>query len=111
MLAALSATAAPPVEAKPFQIEYTFARVAPANDRRGRSPGQTRAVILIHGLNLFAKDQDRYSGVPLRSWQEPGSALVRRLADDADVYSLAYAQHAAVEKIHDGVNLRGHVRG
>jgi pimeloyl-ACP methyl ester carboxylesterase len=111
VLTALSATAAPPVEeAKPFQVEYTFARVAPANDKRGRSRGQARAIILIHGLNLFAKNEERYSGIPLRSWQEPGSALVRRLADDADVYSLAYAQSAAVEKIHAGVNLLGHVR-
>ena len=86
-----------------------FARVAPTGDKPGRSKDQTRAVVLIHGLNLFSGRQERIGKVALRVWQEPGSDLVKELARDADVYALAYTQTAPVEKIYEGARLRDRI--
>src|SRR5262249_21391166 len=86
------------------------ARVAPAGDKPGRSRGQTRAVVLLHGLNLFTGRQERIGKLTLRAWQEPGSLLVKELASHADVYSLAYTQTAPVERIYEGAKLRDRVR-
>lgn len=64
-----------------------------------RSPNQTRAVLLLHGLHPHAFS-DAVVYRPVRSsWQEPGSTLVQTLGHDADVYSYSYAQNVPVETI------------
>ena len=48
-----------------------------------RAPGQTRAVVLIHGY-LFHLTSATVPHPRFRDWQQPGSPLVRRLAKEAD---------------------------
>src|SRR4051812_41084796 len=104
LLVVLTAEAAPPVSEAPsakvesVKVESIFARVAPSNDKPGRSSGQARAVVLIHGLNLFSGKQEKTGKLVLRTWQEPGSYIVKRFAEHADVYSFAYSQSGPVEK-------------
>src|SRR4051794_13553077 len=106
LLVVLSARAAPPAKEAPpppTKVESLFVRVAPNGDQQGRSKGQTRAVVLIHGLNLWSGKSEKNGKLVLRTWQEPKSDIVKRFAEHADVYSLAYSQTAPVEKIHEGV--------
>jgi pimeloyl-ACP methyl ester carboxylesterase len=101
----LPASAAPPAP----KVEALFQKVAPATPANGRSPGQTRAVILIHGLALHPLNKERILKAALRTWQQPGSLLVKELARDADVYALAYSQTARVEVLHEATGLAKHV--
>src|SRR5262249_52446122 len=94
------------------RVECRFEQVAPvpANGKPARSPGQTRAVVLIHGYLLHLKA----SGVPhprFRDWQVPGSLLVRRLAKEADVFSFSYGQDFSVDDIVKTGSLRTEVAG
>ena len=114
-LLSLPVVAAPPpivgMGAPPLEVDAVFQKVAPGRPAKGRTPGQTRAVVLIHGLGLHAFDKDRVVKAALRPWQQSGSVLVKELAENADVYSLAYGQSAAVETIHEATGLADHVRG
>jgi pimeloyl-ACP methyl ester carboxylesterase len=94
--------------AQPVEIE--FVQVAPqlrspAEWRRGL--GERRAVVLIQGLMPHPFSKENVSKPSLRDWQKPASPLVRRLADDADVYSVAYGQTVAVDEIADQPALWG----
>lgn len=109
MLVLTTQAAPPPILEEPeswIEVDSTFTRVALADNKAARD----RAVILIHGLNLFGGNHDKGDKVPLRSWQESDSDLVKQFVDYADVYALAYAQTVAVEKIHVGVKLRSRIR-
>ncbi len=70
----------------------------PAAKAFQRSPGQARAVVLIHGLHAtltnFSALEPR-----LHTWQQPRSLLVRRLAACADVYAFAYGQNVSVDRV------------
>lgn len=96
-----------PVQA-PIQIH--FEKVAPQSPASGRTPSQDRAVVLIHGLGLHLISADKALHPALRSWQLPQSPLVRRLAQDSDVYALSYSQNATVEEIASSGELRRHLR-
>src|SRR5947199_4962219 len=90
---ALLAPAGPKVESK-------FEQVAPvpAGGEPARAPGRARAVVLIHGYRLHL--HDRSVGRPeFRPWQRPGSALVKELAGDADVFAFAYGQNACLSDV------------
>jgi pimeloyl-ACP methyl ester carboxylesterase len=75
-----------------------------------RTPGQERAVILIHGLGLHPFNKSRVQTPALRSWQEPTSALVRHLVPHADVYAFCYVQNAPVEQLVEHCRLPDVVR-
>jgi pimeloyl-ACP methyl ester carboxylesterase len=105
-LCALLAVGAPPVDAR-------FAQVAPAAHSAGavlRSPGQARAVVLIHGLHLHPFKHPYAARADFRPWQLPGSVMVRTLSADADVFAFAYAQTVPVEEIPALPELVGGVR-
>jgi pimeloyl-ACP methyl ester carboxylesterase len=88
----LLAPAAPKVESK-------FEQVAPApGGEPARTPGRARAVVLIHGYRLHLRDGS-VSRPELRPWQRPGSALVKELADDADVFAFAYGQNVCLTDV------------
>jgi hypothetical protein len=75
-----------------------------------RTPGQTRAVILIQGLFPHPFSQERIAQAHFQSWQRPGSSLVEALDDHADVYAFAYAQNKSLEEIADRCQLVERVR-
>jgi hypothetical protein len=89
-LCLLLATGVPTVETRFVQV----APVRPLNlsNTITRTPGQTRAVILIEGLELHFLDHRKGTQAELRPWQQPGSILVRTLAHDADVFAFSYGQ-------------------
>src|SRR5438105_12476829 len=111
MTALLLAVLSLPAAAAPVaKVDTVFEKVGPGKPAPGRSPGQTRAVILIHGLGLHLWHKDRVSRAALRTWQRPDSLLVKELVRHADVYALAYGQVVAVEKVHEAVRLADRVR-
>jgi pimeloyl-ACP methyl ester carboxylesterase len=83
----------------PTHVQTMFVKVAPRPGPIGRSPGQDRAVVLIHGLGLQMINQEKACKPYLRPYQQSDSPLVRRLARDSDVYALCYGQNASVESI------------
>jgi pimeloyl-ACP methyl ester carboxylesterase len=82
-------------------VKAIFVKAGPNPFVVGRSPGQTRAVVLIHGLGLHPFLKDKVMQAKPRSWQLPTSPLVHSLAKSADVYVFAYSQTVPVEKVAD----------
>ncbi len=100
---ALLAPVAPKVESK-------FEQVAPvpAGGELARTPGRARAVVLIHGYSLHLRDGS-VSRPGFRPWQRPGSALVKELAADADVFAFAYGQNACLSDVVEHSGLAGDI--
>src|SRR5947208_1981309 len=93
-------------------VESRLKQVAPLpadNVAMERSPGQKRAVVLIHGLGVHPIRKSLVEQAGYRCWQEHDSTLVRQLAPLADVYSLAYSQNAPIERIIDLAGLPAQV--
>jgi pimeloyl-ACP methyl ester carboxylesterase len=93
--------------------EVRLVQVAPASHDESnwlRSAGRERAVVLIHGLHLHPFSRENVTRALLRDWQKPGSLLVRRLAEDSDVYSFAYAQNVPPEAVAEAAVLAAGVR-
>jgi pimeloyl-ACP methyl ester carboxylesterase len=86
--------------ARPPVVESVFAELAPVHGRGQlvRSPGQTRAVVLIHGF-LIRFSTNSVPHAALHMWQKPDSVVVRELARDADVFAFAYGQDRSVEQV------------
>jgi pimeloyl-ACP methyl ester carboxylesterase len=94
----------------PFDSQ--FVQVAPVfrdGSIAARSPGQERAVVLLHGLYLHPFNKANVTRPTLHSWQKPGSLLVKRLAEEADVYAFAYAQTVAADRVPGRADLAGYV--
>lgn len=90
-------------------VETFYLQVAPAPRAARevlRSPEQFRAVVLIHGLRVHPFNFKNVTRPVLHEWQKPGSLVVKLLAQNADVYSFAYAQNEAVEVISAGPGLK-----
>lgn len=87
-----------------------FVKVGPNALVPGRSVGQERAVVLIHGLGLHPFSKEKVTRAALRTWQQSTSPLVHALARSADVYAFAYAQTLPVEKVADAAGLGRAVR-
>jgi pimeloyl-ACP methyl ester carboxylesterase len=90
-------------------VETLFVKVAPNARVPGRSAGQDRAVVLIHGLSVTLS-KDKAARPILRTWQKPESHLVKALAGDSDVYSFAYGQTVACHRVSDTPLLLQHLR-
>jgi pimeloyl-ACP methyl ester carboxylesterase len=92
-------------------IETQFVEVAPA--RQGldwlRSSGQRRAVVLIHGLYVHPFSKASVTHPHLHNWQTPDCLLVKRLAQEADVYAFSYAQTLSSDEIADCPDLARHI--
>ncbi|MBI2809179.1 MAG: hypothetical protein HYX68_29710 [Planctomycetes bacterium] len=89
-------------------VESVCAQAAPPNVKWTRSPGQSRAVLLIHGFHYHV----RSSSVPkaeLRGWQKKDSPLVKTLAKDSDVFAFAYGQNVPLEQIVATSSLRRNI--
>ncbi len=102
--------ALPPAAAPAAKVDTLFEKVAPAKPASGRTPGQGRAVVLIHGLGLHPLARERAGRAALRSWQKPEGVLVKELARHADVYALSYGQVVAVDKVCEAIHLADRVR-
>lgn len=88
----------------PTRPETQFIQVAPAEReaaRCERTPKQQRAVVLLHGLEPHFFSKTAVLQPAFRSWQETGSQLVKKLAQDGDVYSFAYAQNVPADEVED----------
>jgi pimeloyl-ACP methyl ester carboxylesterase len=84
--------------------ETRFVQVAPpqaADSIIFHSVGQKRAVVLIQGLHLHLMRHQNAVRADLRSWQQPGSVLVKTLAHDADVFAFTYGQSMPVTDVAD----------
>jgi pimeloyl-ACP methyl ester carboxylesterase len=94
----------------PEPVETKFHQVYPApRDRMERTPGRTRAVLLIHGLGLHPLSKAKVYEPIFHDWQLPGSVLVKTLGKDADVYAYAYSQNTRVETVAQTPALAGAV--
>jgi pimeloyl-ACP methyl ester carboxylesterase len=82
------------------QVETKFVQVHPPQ-RAGmeRTPGRTRAVLLLHGLGIHPLSKAKTYEPLFHDWQLPGSVLVKALGRDADVFAYAYSQNARVETV------------
>jgi pimeloyl-ACP methyl ester carboxylesterase len=85
----------------PAAVEALFVKVGPNPRTPGRSPGQARAVVLIHGLSLALLSKDKIVKPHLRRWQVADCLLVKALARDADVYAFAYGQTVPCDRISE----------
>jgi pimeloyl-ACP methyl ester carboxylesterase len=89
-------------------IDTRFVEVRPALKEAftfQRSRGQTRAVVLVHGLMPHPFSNDGVNKAAFRDWQKVGSPLVETFARDADVFAFAYSQNVAVNQVADAAGL------
>ena len=96
----------------PPQIDIRFVQVHPepeAPEAITRSPGQRRAVVLLHGFQpnplTWLATRARLSG-----WQQSDSKLVKAMSQVGDVYAVAYSQNARVENVAHAEKLRDGIR-
>jgi pimeloyl-ACP methyl ester carboxylesterase len=97
--------------ARPPVVASSFEQVAPirASGELARSPGQVRAVVLIHGFRIrFSEDSVAHAD--LHYWQRPRSLVVHELARDADVFAFAYGQNYGLDLVAARCGLEGAVR-
>src|SRR4051812_17996170 len=83
-------------------VETKFVQVAPAvpaADAPRRTPGQPRAVVLLHGFRPHPISDAGAWRAELSGWEEPTSPLVKALGRDADVFAFGYSQHLPVEAV------------
>src|SRR5437867_3076683 len=83
-------------------VETQFVQVAPPSKPGAaprRSPGQARAVVLLHGCRPHPFNDANALHPELSSWEEPNSAVVQALSRDADVFALGYAQNRPVDEV------------
>jgi hypothetical protein len=88
--------------ADPAPLKTKLVQVAPQPAEAAtfeRSPGETRAVVLIHGLRLRGVLTNHISEADFEGWQQPQSTLVQTLKQDADVFAFAYGQNVALDRI------------
>jgi hypothetical protein len=82
--------------------ETLFVQVAPVlkePTRFERSVEQTRAVVLISGLEVHVFNDNLVPKARLRTWQQNDSPMVKALAFEADVFSFSYGQNVAVDEV------------
>jgi pimeloyl-ACP methyl ester carboxylesterase len=84
----------------PAGLETLFHQVHPVPaqaDAIDRSRGQERAIVLLHGLRVHPISGAAATKATPHGWQKPGSALVRTLGADGDVFAFAYSQNLDLE--------------
>jgi pimeloyl-ACP methyl ester carboxylesterase len=98
---------------EPPALETRFIQVYPATtsaETLVKSEGQTRAVILIHGLRPHTFRTSRVAQADFQTWQAANSDLVRALGAAADVFAFAYGQNVCLEDICAAPHLLDAVR-
>lgn len=79
--------------------------------RWARGRGQSRAVVLLHGLRYQMFSDAAVSSATFSTWQQPGSELVKELAKSSDVYVFAYGQNVTLDEVAASPSLaQGFVR-
>jgi pimeloyl-ACP methyl ester carboxylesterase len=93
-------------------IETQFVQVAPvqAQQHWWNSPGKMRAVVLIHGLLVHPFSKANVGRPHLHAWQKSNCLLVKRLAQEADVFAFSYAQTVTADEIAECPALEKSVR-
>jgi pimeloyl-ACP methyl ester carboxylesterase len=93
-------------------IETQFVQVAPAPSQRPwwNAPNKTRAVVLIHGLLVHPFSKTNVGRADLHSWQKSDCLLVKRLAQEANVFAFAYAQTVSADDIAECPELERNIR-
>ncbi|MCI0462637.1 MAG: alpha/beta fold hydrolase [Gemmataceae bacterium] len=97
----------------PAAPETRFAQVAPLQREWApfeRTGGQSRAIVLIHGLRLSPFSTRSVTLAQFSDWQEPDSSLVRALEKEGDVYAFAYSQDVPLDRVVTAPGLRESVR-
>jgi pimeloyl-ACP methyl ester carboxylesterase len=94
----------------PEPVEAKFHQVQPIpRDVMERTPGQTRAILLVPGLRIHPLNNAKVYEPQFHDWQVPNSLLVKALGRDADVFAFAYSQNTRVDKIAETPALAGAV--
>jgi pimeloyl-ACP methyl ester carboxylesterase len=88
-----------PIQQVPVEVRFEQVFPAGPNGRMEPSPGQTRAVVLIHGLRIHPINGGLAKRAEFHGWQEHKSAIVTSLGKSVDVFALAYSQNADLETI------------
>ncbi len=94
-----------PVPAEELQTQFVQVHPVPGNASFRRTPGQERAVIVVHGMRLGPWRLKKGVEVhPIRLpnllyWQEPGSPTVKTLAGEGDVFAFAFGQDVSVDEV------------
>ncbi|MBY0233210.1 MAG: alpha/beta hydrolase, partial [Gemmataceae bacterium] len=91
-------------------LATSFAKVGPNPAAPARTPGTTRAIVLIHGLGLHPFSADKVVKPRLRAWQHASSPLVKALAKGADVFAFAYGQTVPAHRVHEEAGLARYVK-
>jgi pimeloyl-ACP methyl ester carboxylesterase len=86
-------------------VETRFEQVQPPAAAVERSKGVPTAVVLIHGLRVHPVHREKIRAATFHEWQEPGSSLVRKLSQEADVFSFAYGQDVPVSEVAESTGL------
>lgn len=76
----------------------------------GRSEGQERAVLLIHGMRLHPFSGKRAARAGFHGWQDDDSRICEELARDSDLYAFAYGQDVPVDDVARSPGLQEGVR-
>jgi pimeloyl-ACP methyl ester carboxylesterase len=100
------APALPPVETAFVQVAPVYREAAACQ----RSPGQARAVVLIHGLLPHPFSRDNVARPLFHEWQKPAGLLVKRLGQGSDVFAFAYGQNVPADEVAESLALREDVR-
>jgi pimeloyl-ACP methyl ester carboxylesterase len=66
--------------------------------------------VLIHGLFVHPISKENVSRAHLHTWQKPDCLLVKRLAQEADIYAFSYAQTVTADDIAECAELEKNVR-
>lgn len=93
--------------ANPDAIDTKFEQVHPPPKLKPimeRSRGQTRAVVLMHGLNLVASKTKVHLAI-FHDWQQPKAQLVQTLGKVGDVFAFAYSQNGTLETVSQAPGL------
>src|SRR5262245_43551463 len=85
---------APQIDAQMFQVGPPH-----PEETYWRTPGQTRAVILIHGLRIHPISEARAAKPELSHWEKPDATIVKALSKHADVFAFCYGQNAPLDDI------------
>ncbi len=75
-----------------------------------RSAGEPTVVVLIHGLRIHPVHREKIPLATFHEWQEVGSTLVRKIGEEADVFSFAYGQNVPVSTIAESAGLRDAIK-
>jgi hypothetical protein len=95
------------------RVESKFEQVTPEPPPgriMARSPGQTRAIVLINGLHVHPFSKENVVRPQMRDWQQRDSKLVHELTGAGDIFAFAYAQDVQVDEVASGSTLEEDVR-